>query len=68
LIVQLQYIAKMLTHYSNQEMADMYFMYDRANENASAAQRLYAKKFLNQRVPSPKVQKILPTSLRIRFI
>jgi len=40
-ITQLQNIVlKMSTHYSNQEMADMYFMYDRANENVSAAQRL----------------------------
>lgn len=33
-------------------MADMYFMYGRTNGNTSIAQRLYAEKFLNQKVSS----------------
>lgn len=37
---------KIPSYYSNQEMADIYFMYDRANGNISAAQRLYAENFL----------------------
>lgn len=36
----------MPSYYSNQEMADMHFMYGRANGNVSAAQRLYAENFL----------------------
>jgi len=47
-ITQLQRIVlKMLTHYSIQEMADMHFMYDRANGNASAAQRFF---FLRKKI------------------
>jgi len=37
-------------YYSNQEMADKHFMYGHANKNASAAQLLYAEKFLNRRI------------------
>lgn len=40
------YAENIIGYYSNQEMADMHFMYDRANGNVSAAQRLYAENFL----------------------
>lgn len=36
---------KILIYYSNQEMANMHFMYGRVNENASIAQCLYTQKF-----------------------
>ncbi|EZA62153.1 hypothetical protein X777_03760, partial [Ooceraea biroi] len=36
----------------NNEMADMHFMYGRANGSSLAARRLYMEKFPNRRVPS----------------
>jgi len=48
----------------NQEIIDMYFMYVCANENALVAQRFYAKKFSNQRVPLLNCLKNLHQHLR----
>lgn len=42
----------MSIYYSNKEMADMHFMYDRANGSALAARCLYIEKFPNRRVSS----------------
>ncbi|EZA52910.1 hypothetical protein X777_07655 [Ooceraea biroi] len=42
----------MSAYYSNDETADMHFMYGSANGSALAARRLYMEKFPNRRVPS----------------
>jgi len=36
-------------------MTDMHFMYGHANGNVLNAPRLYADKFINQKIPSPKL-------------
>ena len=40
-----------MAQFSNQEMAQMHFMYGLANGNALEARRLYAERFPNRRVP-----------------
>ena len=41
--------------YSNEEMAEMHFMYGRANGNAYEACRLYAEAYPNRTCPSDKL-------------
>lgn len=41
--------------YTNAEMADMHFMYGRANGNATEARRMYAEEFPNRLLPSDKI-------------
>ena len=40
--------------YSNEEMADIHFMYGRGNGNAYEVQRLYRAQFPNRRLPDPR--------------
>lgn len=39
-------------NFTNEEMADIHFMYGRANGNSNLARRLYAEKFPNRRCPA----------------
>jgi hypothetical protein len=45
----------MESYYSAWEMADMHFMYDRANGNSREARRLYAEHYPQRRIPSHKL-------------
>lgn len=44
-----------MPEYTNMEMADMHFMYGRANGNAYEARRLYVEAYPNRLVPSDKI-------------
>jgi Helix-turn-helix domain (DUF4817) len=43
-----------MAEFTNQEMAQMHFMYGLANGNAGEARRLYAERFPNRRIPCPR--------------
>lgn len=44
----------MMTEFTNQEMAQIHFMYGLANGNAREARRLYAERFPDRQIPCPK--------------
>lgn len=43
-----------MAEFTNQEMAQIHFMYGLANGNAREARRLYAERFPNRRIPCPE--------------
>ncbi|GBN59341.1 hypothetical protein AVEN_272162-1 [Araneus ventricosus] len=51
----LPWISEGMVTYSNQEKADMHFMYGVANRNAFEAERLYRKRFPRRHVPDRKM-------------
>jgi len=53
-----------MAFYTNAEMADMHFMYGRANGNALEARRLYAQNFPNREIPSNRIFAKLHQRLR----
>lgn len=50
--------------YTNNEYADMHLMYGMASCNASKAQRLYARRYRNRRVPDRKTFERVDQRLR----
>jgi len=50
--------------YTNAEMADMHYMYGRADGNALEATRLYSERFPNRRVPNRKTFQSIHQRLR----
>ncbi|GAB1867694.1 Transposase-like protein [Camponotus japonicus] len=53
-----------MAFYTNAEMADMHFMYGRANGNALEAHRLYAQNFPKREIPSNRIFAKLHQRLR----
>lgn len=56
----------MAHNYSNEELADLHFMYGLANGNSRAAERLYAERFPNRHAPSRKIFATIHRNLRER--
>ncbi|GFY76643.1 DUF4817 domain-containing protein [Trichonephila inaurata madagascariensis] len=53
-----------MTSYTNQEMADIHFIYGVAYGNALEAQRLYGERFPSRRLPNRKIFERLHRRLR----